>query len=235
MIFLLGDKVFRKERWKGGKGSRFRWLENLNDVRRCSATDYLRNECGGHPLSKHKCEKCTQPKFVDQKQKNQTTENSKQQTDLAGECNSVESQLHEKILLTESQDIDHRCTTREKSKKEDQYQPTTLWRFIKVLTDYSQSDSIEVTFQQCKKNSSCSKQRVKGQCNRSSTVLESETELTIPFKPVGEMSNACRKQKQASSALQLAKPSNSAGEMLFIKVIVFLYGYFSLSLSSSSS
>jgi len=160
---------------------------------------------------------------LDLKQQNHTTESQKVQSVLAAECDSVESRLREKILLTESEDTDHGCTTGEKLKKEDQYQPTVLWRFIEVLIDESQSDAIQVTFHQCKKNASCSKQRIQGQCSCSLTVLESETEgtrkgstVSVPFKRVDETSNACLKRNYT---FQPAEPSSSTGEMLLIKVI----------------
>lgn len=152
--------------------------------------------------------------------------NQKVPSDLSAECDGVKRQLHEKILLTESEDTDHGCITGEKSKKEDPYQPTVLWRFVEVLMDESQSDSIEVTFHQCKKNAGCSKQRIQRQCNRSLTVLESETEdtrqgstVSVAFNRVDETSDACWKQKQTNYTFQPAEPSSSAGEMLLIKVI----------------
>ena len=110
-----GDKVVRKKRWKGGRTSGFRWLDDLNDVRRCSATDCVQYECGDYPS---KQEKCTRSNFWNFEQKNQTRENRKtQQSESAVEPDDVESRLNKKVLWTESADVDQEpCTASKKQK-----------------------------------------------------------------------------------------------------------------------
>jgi len=202
-----------------------RWLDNLDNVRSCSATDYVQYECSDCPPCRRKQDQCTQSNCSDVKQ---TTEKRKKESESAADLNGVETQLQNKIVLLESEDVDHgQCTAGENWEKGHQYEPTTLWRFIKVLTDESQSDSTRVTFQQCETTCSCSKRHVKDRHSQSSAVHEVEVDSTEQRNALAvdaEMSDDRQIQKQSNETLQSLEPSNNAEEMLLLKVIAFLYG-----------
>ena len=148
---------------------------------------------------------------------------------MAAEPHNVESQPQKKVFLTKSEDVDHeQCTASEKRKKQHEYQPTTLWQFIEVLADESQSNSIQVSFTQCKKHASCSKQRLQDQCSPPSTVHEVQPERTeggnnSSFTPSTEMQKAQqkKKKKKKNEKLQPLESSNSSEDMLLIKVTFF--------------
>jgi len=110
-----------------------------------------------------------------------------------------------------------------RSRNIDQYQPTTLWQFIEVLTDDQQSNSIRVTFQQCKKDANCSKQQLQGQSNQSSTDGETRAKRTEEGSAscVRELRPARKKKKLKNGTLHPPVQSDNAEDMLFVKVTFF--------------